>query len=235
MAPPNRILIAHGDPEARTELRSLAEDRLAVFGTVEAGSFDSMIETLRGEPGIELLIVDLDLPGMFWEVGLRHLLDHQNGMRIAVLISNPDREKLHSLSANLMTLVPKQLPKQALAEIVGKVIEGTPFPPDGDARSRPAIPLPRSVDSPVQGSPPPGAANDVQLTGRQIDVLRLLSDGYSNHEIATALAIAEGTVKVHVNAAFRILGVHNRVNAASAFRHYIEERLAQSVGSTGNR
>jgi DNA-binding NarL/FixJ family response regulator len=86
-------------------------------------------------------------------------------------------------------------------------------------------------EPPAHDAPPPAHANDLPLTSRQTDVLRLLSEGYSNHEIATALAIAEGTVKVHVNAAFRILGVHNRVSAASAFRHYIEERLAQSVGS----
>jgi DNA-binding NarL/FixJ family response regulator len=234
LTPPNRILIAHGDPEARTELRNLAEDRLAVIGTVEASSFDSTIEQLRGDPGIELLIVDLDLPGMFWEVGLRHLLDQQDGLRIAVLLSNPDREKLHSLSANLMTLVPKHLPKQALADLVGKVIDGTQFASDSDEQSRPALPLPTPFDAPINGLPPLAPANDVQLTSRQIDVLRLLSEGYSNHEIASALAIAEGTVKVHVNAAFRILGVHNRVSAASAFRHYVEERLAHSVGSSGH-
>jgi DNA-binding NarL/FixJ family response regulator len=67
---------------------------------------------------------------------------------------------------------------------------------------------------------------DFSLTSRQIDVLKLLSAGYSNHEIARALAIADGTVKVHVNAAFRILGVHNRVSAASAFRRYTEEHSA---------
>lgn len=228
MTPPKRILIAHGDREARTELRMLAEDRLARIATSEASSFDTMIEKLRDEP--DLVIVDLDLPGMFWEVGLRHLIDHWNGMRIAVLLSNPDFEKLRALASRSISLVAKQLPKQALARIVAQVIEGEEDPSDPDEQKRPALHLPTPVESPAQsGALAPPA--DFPLTNRQIDVLRLLSEGYSNHEIAEALAIAEGTVKVHVNAAFRILGVHNRVSAASAFRHYIEERLAHSVGA----
>jgi two-component system, NarL family, nitrate/nitrite response regulator NarL len=51
-------------------------------------------------------------------------------------------------------------------------------------------------------------------------VLRLLSEGRSNREISQMLGIAEGTVKVHVNAAFRVLGVHNRVSATVAFREF---------------
>lgn len=230
MAPPKRILIAHGDPEARIELRSVADEQPAVTGTLEASNFDMMIERLRKEPAIDLLIVDLDLPGMFWEVGLRHVLDRQDGLRIAVLLGAADRDKLRSLSNRSMTLLPKHLPMPALARLVGDVIEG--MKDDASAApSRPAFAMRPSDESPAHDAPPPAHASDFPLTLRQTDVLRLLSEGYSNHEIATALAIAEGTVKVHVNAAFRILGVHNRVSAASAFRHYIEERLAQSVGA----
>src|SRR3546814_9920177 len=54
------------------------------------------------------------------------------------------------------------------------------------------------------------------LTRRQRDVIQLLAEGKSNKEIASILQITEGTVKVHVNAAFRALGVHNRVSAVVA-------------------
>jgi DNA-binding NarL/FixJ family response regulator len=63
--------------------------------------------------------------------------------------------------------------------------------------------------------PPPGSA---ALTERQIEVLQLIAAGRSNKEIARALEIAEGTVKVHITAAFRALGVHNRVSAAAAMQ-----------------
>lgn len=58
--------------------------------------------------------------------------------------------------------------------------------------------------------------NGARLTARQKEVMELLAEGKSNKQIASVLGISEGTVKVHVNAAFRALGVHNRVNAATA-------------------
>jgi len=54
------------------------------------------------------------------------------------------------------------------------------------------------------------------LTARQKEELDLVATGKSNKQIANALGISEGTVKVHVNAAFRTLGVHNRVSATTA-------------------
>jgi DNA-binding NarL/FixJ family response regulator len=65
-------------------------------------------------------------------------------------------------------------------------------------------------------SHPGPATTEARLTARQKEVLELLAEGKSNKQIGTALGISEGTVKVHVNAAFRALGVHNRVNAATA-------------------
>ena len=60
------------------------------------------------------------------------------------------------------------------------------------------------------------SVHEAELTARQKEVLTLLAAGKSNKQIAWALGISEGTVKVHVNAAFRALGVHNRVNATTA-------------------
>ena len=67
------------------------------------------------------------------------------------------------------------------------------------------------------------------LTARQLDVLELLVQGKQNKEIATALNLGEGTVKVHVAAIFRYLGVRNRAAAASAIsRPVLDHRLPVS-------
>ena len=73
------------------------------------------------------------------------------------------------------------------------------------------------------------AANDSgahggQLTDRQIEVLRLMAAGRSNKEIARQLCIAEGTVKVHIAAAFKFLKVHNRVSAVAAMRALTQQQ-----------
>jgi len=69
------------------------------------------------------------------------------------------------------------------------------------------------------------SADEAKLTVRQKEVLDLLADGKSNKQIASALGISEGTVKVHVNATFRVLGVHNRVNAAAALMAHSGSRV----------
>jgi DNA-binding NarL/FixJ family response regulator len=204
MAPLGRALIAHSDPLARAYVRGLAEAELRLVHTVEADSFDTLLAQLRDEPEIVLVIVDLDLLGLSWEVALRYLGMEHRGVRLAVLSGNPDHEKLgsHSISANA-AVISKHLPEPALVEMLGDFLAGR----DDRGGSGANEPL---ADHQLES----------QLTRRQRDVLRLLSEGRSNREISRMLGIAEGTVKVHVNAAFRVLGVHNRVSATVAFRDF---------------
>lgn len=216
MTPPKRVVIAHADPHARDHVRRAAESRLGSVATVQADSFEALLEQLGEEPGTDLVIVDLDLPGMFWEVGLRHLAASKSGMRIAVLCSGGPRGKVDSMAANIAALVPIELPRDLLADALERVLAA-----DSAVISSPGTPEFVSVDNPTRTK-----ALDHALTGRQCDVLRLLSQGLSNLQIAGRLGIAEGTVKVHINAAFHILGVHNRVSAAVAFKEYFEERSA---------
>jgi DNA-binding NarL/FixJ family response regulator len=225
MSPRKRVLIAHADPQTREQVRNLAESRLGL-GTVQADSFEALLDRLREEPETDLVIVDLDLPGMFWEVGLRHLATNKSGMRIAVLFNSPDGAKLDTLDANLAALVPMRLPKDSLADVLEQVLEAD----DPDA-----FPGGAPQELPSGESPSHPHIIDNSLTARQCDVLRLLSQGLSNLEIADSLGIAEGTVKVHINAAFRTLGVHNRVSASVAFREYFEKRSARAMHAMVSR
>ncbi len=217
MAPPERVLIAHTDPVERARLRALVEVRLGLSGTVEADNFDNLLERLREANNLALVIVDLDLAGMNWEVGLRYLADNHNDVRVAVLSSSLSRDALEMLAAVGTTVLPKQLPEASLMEMVGRLIH--PHGTGLDPMAVEALPADREG---AQVTEP-----DNRLTARQCDVLRLLSDGHSNLAIAHILGIAEGTVKVHINAAFRSLGVHNRVSAAVAFREHCDQRLVR--------
>jgi DNA-binding NarL/FixJ family response regulator len=203
MAPHGRVLIAHADPLARAYVRSLAETHLRLDHTIEADSFDTLLAQLRDQPEIVLLVVDLDLLGMSWEIALRYLGMEYRHIPVAVLSASEDHENSAGVSTNgNATLIPKQLPEAALVETLGLILtgaqEGAEIAPDHGAEG--------------------------QLTGRQIEVLRLVSEGRSNREISHVLGIAEGTVKVHVNAAFRTLGVRNRVSASVAFREHFPRR-----------
>jgi DNA-binding NarL/FixJ family response regulator len=67
------------------------------------------------------------------------------------------------------------------------------------------------------------------LSSRQLQVLRGLVEGKSNKEIARALNVAEGTVKIHLTALFRVLGATNRAHAAALGKRLID-RLASERG-----
>ncbi|WP_185829264.1 response regulator transcription factor [Sphingomonas ginkgonis] len=167
---------------------------------------------LRERPGTRLALIDLDLPGMSRDVGLRYLAAHFHGLRIAVLFSAIEGGELEQLaSSGVAALIPKQEHETVLFESLQRFITGAAFV---------------SLAPPPAAEPAPRATQlsflDHELTSRQREVLRLLSMGRSNRQIARQLGIAEGTVKVHVNAAFRVLGVHNRVSAAMALRDYFD-------------
>ena len=218
MALPKRLLIAHADPQSRARVRRLAERRVGLVATAEADSFDALLDRLTEAPETDIVVVDLDLPGMFWEVGLRHLAAIGGDRRIAVLFSGADGAKLDTFAPNVSALVPMRLPEDSFADALARAL-------DADVRAG-------GPTLPGDSLPEDQASHQMMnhaLTSRQCDVLRLLSQGLSNLEIADFLGIAEGTVKVHVNAAFRILGVHNRVSASVAFREYFDERSAKAA------
>jgi len=119
--------------------------------------------------------------------------------------------------AGMVGCVPKDLSAAALAGAIATILDGHSYHPPGGS-------------APADQAPPASDVTrfaDHELTERQSEVLRLLAMGRSNREIARLLNIAEGTVKVHVNAAFRVLGVHNRVSAAAAIRRRSDEHLVE--------
>lgn len=217
MPDPAAILIAHKDPLARAYLRGVIERCHRASGWREAATFNEVVDALTDQPVTPLALIDIDLPGMASDLGLRFFATHYRQSRFVVLYSTMGFDRIDRLEeAGVVGCVPKDLPEAALAGAFQAVLAGLRFRLPGGA-----MPIERSA-SPVAA---PAGALDHELTERQGEVLRLLALGRSNREIGRLLSIAEGTVKVHVNAAFRVLGVHNRVSAAAAVRRRLDERL----------
>ena len=155
---------------------------------------------------VTLAVIHYDLPGMKRTTGLRRLAETWPSVRILVTADGCDRDTiLEILSAGSHGFIPKNSSTEELEQALRATAGGHVFV------------LPTTMDRPVaEASRPNGSINGAKLTVRQKEVMELLADGKSNKQIASALGISEGTVKVHVNAAFRALGVHNRVNATTA-------------------
>ena len=154
---------------------------------------------------VGLAVIQFDLPGMKRTKGLRRLCEAWPSVPILVTGDSCDRDTiLEVLSAGSHGFVPKSSSPQELEHALKATAGGQVFV------------SPLSANRSVPETAPNGNFHATDLTARQKEVLNHLATGKSNKQIAWALGISEGTVKVHVNAAFRALGVHNRVNATTA-------------------
>lgn len=161
---------------------------------------------------VGLAVINYDLPGMKRTAGLRRLCESWPSTRILVTADGCDRDMiLEILSSGSHGFIPKSSSTAELEQALRATAGGHVFV------------SPTSMDRPAQQAPQSGTAtNESRLTTRQKEVMELLAEGKSNKQIASALGISEGTVKVHVNAAFRALGVHNRVSATTALLSHSE-------------
>lgn len=154
---------------------------------------------------VALAVVQFDLPGMKRTKGLQRLCEAWPAIPILVTGDRCDRDTiLEVLSAGSHGFVPKSSSPLELEHALRATAGGQVFV------------SPMSAARPVSHPSPTKSFHEAELTARQKEVLNLLATGKSNKQIAWSLGISEGTVKVHVNAAFRALGVHNRVNATTA-------------------
>ena len=155
---------------------------------------------------VSLAVINYDLPGMKQVSGLRRLCEAWPLVRILVIADSCDRDTiLEVLAAGSQGFIPKSGSAQELKNALTAISEGHVFVSP--------LPVEHKVPDALRSN---GSAADTRLTVRQKEVLELVAAGKSNKQIAIALGISEGTVKVHVNAAFRALGVHNRVSATTA-------------------
>lgn len=198
------LLIADASPLCRAGIISMLRGIDPDICCVETDDLPSTNARLAGGD-VDLAVLDLGLPGMNNLAGLRALRAHYPRTPLVVTAwSNDGHHALAALMAGAHGYIPKRLTHEDMLRAFETALRGQIYVPPGMSQARGATPRP--------------TLDGASLTGRQREVVDLLSTGKSNKEIARALNIAEGTVKVHVAAVFRLFGVHNRVSAAAALR-----------------
>lgn len=201
-------IIADDHELFRDGLKLLLLDLLDFETVVEAATLDEAIDRLEQTPEVNLILVDLRMPGMAGVESLNALIDGFPDSRIAVVSAWEEREDiLAALQVGVQGYIPKSLTNQALADAIKLVLNGGIYVPTSLGRRDAAAPPPAP-------SPSAPAGVDVgRFTQRQRDVIGELKKGRSSKEIARALDIAEGTVKIHLAAIYRQLGVRTRAEA----------------------
>jgi DNA-binding NarL/FixJ family response regulator len=216
MGAPERIgLVADDDAYFRIAVSAILTRQFSFSEVLEASSLDEAVEILGVGRNISAALFDLSMPGMRTPANLRAVRECFPNTRVAVIsASHSRRDILQALEAGVHGYMLKSLSIAELKTALQVVFSGEIYVPPSLAEisSIVAEAVHEITDPLAPDQPDPGHV----LTARQKDVLDLLIRGKSNKEIALALKIGEGTVKIHMAAIFRYFGVNNRAAAAVA-------------------
>jgi DNA-binding NarL/FixJ family response regulator len=209
-------LVADDDEFFRMAISSILLDRLGVAEVIEVGSLDEAMERLGERDDITVALFDLAMPGMHGPANVGAVRDTFPDIITAVVSASRRREDvLVTLEAGAHGYVPKAMGIDQLTHALRTILDGTIYVPPLLAQA--TREGPDGAMSQFSGADRRAAPNILEkLTPRQRDVLELLVKGKSNKEIARELDLGEGTVKIHLAALFRNLGVRNRATAAVA-------------------
>jgi len=209
-----RLVIADDHPLFRDALRQAVSQTLSDGEVVEADSFESLCARLRAAPDVDLVLLDLNMPGMHGFSGLLYLRAEFAAVPVAIVSANEKaRVVRRALDLGALGYIPKSAAATEIREALRALLAGEAW-------------LPAALD------PRDGRDDDVELsimlnslTPQQTRVLMLLSEGLLNKQIAHAMRVSEATVKAHVSAILQKLGVDNRTQAVIVAR-----QLAAEVG-----
>lgn len=201
-----KILIADDHPLFREALRDFVSQFLAgCCGEViclEAADAEELFQYVVQEDDLDLILLDLFMPGSNALTDLAALRGKAPSTPIVVVSSLADADTIRrAITCGAAGFIPKSSPKEVVFEALARVLAGGVYVPGEAAAALPGD---------QQDSEP--------LTLRQIAVLTLLTKGKSNKEIANELDISEMTVKAHMTAIMRKLGVATRAQAIVAFQ-----------------
>ncbi|PWC54269.1 response regulator transcription factor [Azospirillum sp. TSO22-1] len=206
------VLIADDHLLFRDGLRRLLSQFKEEMTFFEASTFDEVRALTDGGTEFELILLDLGMPGWtgFNELGAIHA---RLPRALLVVVSGSERraDLMSALENGAAGYIPKSSSAKVLLGALQLVLAGGIYVPAeairGDLVTNPDI----LADDTLTNVGPGGGE---QLTPRQREVLERLREGKSNKQIAHELGLTEGTVKVHVTAILRLLGVRNRTQAA---------------------
>lgn len=205
---PPRVLIADDHPLYCDALRAVVPQACPGADISEANTQEQVLAAVAAGREFALVLLDLNLPGATGLSCLTELRRVVPDTAIVVVSAVGDPKIMQDvIMGGACAFIPKSAPGKVLINALRVILAGGTY-------------MPTSIVASLRGGDSGPAHNE--LTLRQRRVLELLSTGLSNKRIARALDISEITVKAHVTAIFRKLGVTNRVQAGIEARRVLE-------------
>ena len=208
-----KLLVVDDHPLMREAVQGVVTRLEAGAVVLAVGDSERGFAIAEAEPDLDLVLLDLNIPGLAGIPALKAWRRRYPEVPVVVLSSAADRTTvLAAIAAGAAGFIPKSSPNEVLLNALRLVLAGGKY-------------LPPEALAPVAGSASRGARAATEralsletlgLTDRQAQVLKLLAAGKSNKLICRELDLAERTVKAHISAVFRALGVTTRTQAALA-------------------
>jgi DNA-binding NarL/FixJ family response regulator len=201
-----RLVIADDHPLFRGALREAVAGLFDASAIAEAGSFDDMSKLLDRNSDVDLVLLDLAMPGVRGFSGLMYMRAQFPSVPVVIVSGNDDPAVIRRcMDFGASGFIPKTLAVAEIRNAIESVLRGGIWtPPDVDLSAKPdddtAAMLTRLAS----------------LTPQQVRVLMMLSEGLLNKQIAYELGVSEATVKAHVSAILQKLGVESRTQAVIA-------------------
>lgn len=168
-----------------------------------ADSFEDALAWLKTDPDADLLMLDLNMPGMHGAKSVEAVQQGYPGLPVVILSGEESRSQMEALlAAGASGYIPKSSTAPVMISAIRLVMAGGVYVP------------PQMVTSVCCSGNTAIPNSSMHLTERQMEVLRLLARGLSNKLICRELDMSEGTLKTHINAIYRVLNVINRTEAA---------------------
>lgn len=209
--PAHSFIIVDDHPLFRDALR---ESLSAAFDCTidEAGSLDELSTRLLPNPAVDLILLDLSMPGVQGLSGLLFLRAQFPETPVVVCSASEEPATIRKcIEFGASGFIAKSQPAGAIHEAVAKVLGGEVYVPSG-------IDLNANPD---KGSAELSARLST-LTPQQVRVLMMLGEGLLNKQIAYRLSVSEATIKAHVSAILQKLGVDSRTQAVIAINRIDE-------------
>jgi DNA-binding NarL/FixJ family response regulator len=201
-----RLVIADDHPLFRGALREAVTGLFERMEIAEAGTFNEVAELLERGSDVDLVLLDLTMPGVRGFSGLMYLRAQYPSVPVIVVSANDDPAAIRRcMEFGASGFIPKTLGVDVMRGAISHILGGGVWtPPDVD--------LSAGSDAETAAL----MARMATLTPQQVRVLMMLSEGLLNKQIAYQLGVSEATVKAHVSAILQKLGVESRTQAVIA-------------------